>query len=86
MKLVDEAGIREAIHNVRNDANPADWFVSTDYRVLVGHAKNNEVTLLGQGSGDISGGFLGLLTETNVCYGLVRKSEKFDESITVPAL
>jgi len=77
VKFSDEDAIRNSIKEVRNDTVDTDW-------CLVGYEgkKGNVLVLLGKGSGGLSE-LVGLLEDDMVGYGLLRKTEKFDESLTV---
>ncbi len=72
----DEGAIRTAIQDVRLNTRGIDW-------ALVQHHSNNHLSLVAQGSGDIDGALTQHLNPSSVLYALVRKTEKFDESITV---
>jgi len=77
IKFVDEEGLKADIKDVRNDSTSTDW-------VLVGYEgkKGNTMVSLGKGSGGVEE-MISLLEDDMVGYGLVRKTEKIDESLTV---
>jgi hypothetical protein len=75
--LSDEAGIRGAIKSVRDDASGTNWaLVSYDA------PKSKTLVLVGSGSGGLSE-FVSHLKDESVGYGLLRFTEKIDESVTV---
>jgi len=77
VKFSDEETIRNNIKEVRNDNVDTDW-------CLVGYEgkKGNVLVPLGKGNGGLAE-MVGLLEDDMVGYGLLRKTEKFDESLTV---
>jgi len=77
IKFVDEEKVRADIKDVRNDNTDTNW-------VLVGYEgkKGNTLVSLGKGSGGINE-LVQLLENDMVGYGLVRKTEQIDESLTV---
>ncbi|PRP81054.1 hypothetical protein PROFUN_11132 [Planoprotostelium fungivorum] len=77
LKYADESAIRNAIKEVRADDNPTDW-------ALVGYEGDKGSTLVLNGKG--SGGLEELrshLRENAVGYGLLRTTDKIDNSVTV---
>jgi len=77
IKFVDKEGVKADIQDVRSDATSTDW-------ALVGYegGKGNTVIQLGKGSGGLTE-LLGLLQDNIVAYGLLRKTDKIDDSLTV---
>jgi len=77
LKWVDQNGIRDAVADVRNDRTSTNW-------ALVSYAgeNSNDVQLLGKGDGGVNE-LIGHLQDNIVAYGIVRVSEKFDNSDTV---
>jgi len=77
VRFADEAELREAIQDVRNDLTDTNWVLAT-YE----GTNSNTVILLGKGGGGAAE-LIGLLRDDIVAYGLVREVERFDESDTV---
>jgi len=77
VKFADEEGTKADIKDVRNDNTDTDW-------VLVGYEgkKGNVLVSLGKGNGGVEQ-LKALLEDDMVGYGLVRKTDKIDESLTV---
>jgi len=77
IKFVDEEQIKADIKDVRNDNTDTTW-------CLVGYEgkKGDTLVSLGKGNGGVEE-LVALLEDDMVGYGLVRKIEKFDESLTV---
>jgi len=75
IKFANKDDITKAIKDVRADVN--NW-------VLVGYEnkKGNTLVLLGTGTGGVTE-MIELLTDDISAYGLVRKVDKIDESLTV---
>lgn len=74
-KLDDEAAIKNAIADVRNDSHESDWAACT-------YADNKTLTLLGSGSGGVAE-LVAQVTDDKVVYALVRKEEVIDVSTTI---
>jgi len=77
IEFVDENSGKQALQEVRSDANDTDWCVF-GYE----NPKSQKIILLGKGSGGIEE-LKTVLTNDNVGYGIVRKTDKIDESVTV---
>eukprot|EP01116_Phalansterium_solitarium_P022718 TRINITY_DN7607_c0_g2_i1.p1 TRINITY_DN7607_c0_g2~~TRINITY_DN7607_c0_g2_i1.p1 ORF type:complete len:541 (+),score=182.19 TRINITY_DN7607_c0_g2_i1:50-1624(+) len=77
LKFTDESALRNAIADVRSDATDTDW-------VLFGYegGKGNTITLLGSGTGGVAA-LVSHLADDIVGYGLVRKVDQVDDSLTV---
>jgi len=77
IQLRNEDEIKANIKDVRNDASETDW-------CLVGYegGKGNALISLAKGTGGIAA-ILEHLQDNIVVYGLVRKEERIDKSITV---
>eukprot|EP01118_Nematostelium_gracile_P006441 TRINITY_DN2076_c0_g1_i2.p1 TRINITY_DN2076_c0_g1~~TRINITY_DN2076_c0_g1_i2.p1 ORF type:complete len:243 (-),score=83.88 TRINITY_DN2076_c0_g1_i2:47-775(-) len=77
IKFKDEEGLKADIKDVRNDGTETNW-------VLVGYEgkKGNVLEVLGKGSGGVDE-LVAKLEDDMVGYGLVRKTERIDESLTV---
>jgi len=77
IKFVDKEAVKADIQDVRNDATSTDW-------VLVGYegGKGNTIISLGKGSGGLSE-LLDVVQDNIVAYGLLRKTDKIDDSLTV---
>jgi len=69
--------IKDAIADVRNDRTPTNWVLLT-YQ----GENSNDVALTGKGDGGVNE-LISLLQDNNVGYGIVRVSERFDNSDTV---
>jgi len=69
--------ITDAIADVRNDETDTKWMM-----VGITPDSNKKVKFLQKGSGEIDE-MLPLLDDKNVCYGLIRRTLKIDDSITV---
>lgn len=74
---VDESSVRAAINDVRSDATPTNWMLIT-YE----GPKSQKLVLSGSGSGGIDE-LASHLTPEMVGYGLVRRTDKIDDSETV---
>jgi len=72
--FTDEKALRAAIADVRSDASGTNWVLAS-----YDAPNSNNVVLLGSGAGG-SAELLGHLKDDIVAYGLVRQSEKFDDS------
>jgi len=70
----DEKALRAAIADVRNDTSNTNWVLAS-----YDGPNSNSVVLVGSGSGGAAE-LLGHLKNDIVGYGLVRQSEKFDDS------
>jgi hypothetical protein len=77
LKWVDLNEIRDAIADVRNDKTSTNWAL-----VSYQGENTNDVGLLGKGDGGIDE-LISLLKDDIVAHGLLRVTEKFDNSITV---
>lgn len=77
IEFVDEAGCKAALQDVRSDATPTDWCLFT-YE----NPKSSKIVFLGKGSGGVAE-LLDYVKDDLIIYGLVRKTDKIDESITV---
>lgn len=77
IKFADEGAFTEAIKNVRKDSNENDW-------VLFSYEgpKSNTIVLVGTGSGGVNE-LVNHLQDDIIGYGLVRKTDKIDDSVTV---
>jgi len=77
IQFVDEASLKADIKDVRNDATSTDWF-------LCGYegGKGNTIVTLGKGSNGLEE-MVQYLKDDIVAYGLLRKTDKIDESLTV---
>jgi len=77
IKFVDEQEVRDNIRDVRRDDTETNW-------TLVGYqgGKGNTLISLGKGSGGLDE-LLPLLNPTIVAYGLLRKTDRIDESLTI---
>jgi len=77
VEFVDESGGKAALQEVRKDSFDTDW-------CLFGYenAKSQKIVLLGKGSGGIEE-LKEQLKDDIVGYGLIRKTDKIDDSITV---
>jgi drebrin-like protein len=73
--LADEDAIREAIANVRADSHDSDWAACT-------YTDNKTLALHGSGSGGVTELVSGI-SDNQVIYALVRKTEMIDVSTTV---
>lgn len=77
IKFIDKESILQDIKDVRN--GNLNW-------ILVGYEgkKGNTITSLGKGSGESNvNELIDLLSDDIAAYGLVRKTDKIDESLTV---
>jgi len=74
LTFVNERELRAAIQDVRNDATTTNWVIAT-----YDGPNSNNVVLAASGSGG-SSELLEHLKEDNVIYGLIRQTEKFDDS------
>jgi len=72
--FVDEKALRAAIAEVRSDASETNWVLAS-----YDGPNSNNIVLVGSGSGG-SAELLGNLQDDTVGYGLVRQTEKFDDS------
>jgi hypothetical protein len=77
VEFQDLDGIRQAIADVRYDGSDTDWVLIT-----YDGPRSNTLKLEGTGSGGLSE-LKSHLSESVVCYGLLRTTEKIDESVTV---
>jgi hypothetical protein len=77
VKFANEEEIRSDIKDVRSDSNDINW-------ALVGYqgGKGNVLISLGKGSGGLDE-LSANLQDNIVAYGLLRETEKIDESLTV---
>eukprot|EP00123_Amoebidium_parasiticum_P012897 comp21640_c0_seq1/m.30404 comp21640_c0_seq1/g.30404 ORF comp21640_c0_seq1/g.30404 comp21640_c0_seq1/m.30404 type:complete len:339 (-) comp21640_c0_seq1:557-1573(-) len=76
VKVVDEAGLREALGRIRSDGDSTNW-------VLAHHTgKPDEIALKACGSGGLQE-LLAQVEDDNVCYALLRVTETVDLSETV---
>jgi len=73
----DEAGFQQIIKEVRNEKNETDWCLFS-YE----GPKSNKIVLVGKGSGGTNE-LVSNLQDDMIGYGLVRKTDKIDESVTV---
>jgi len=73
----NEEELKQAIKEVRSDSVPTDWFLFT-YE----NPKSNKIVFLAKGSGGASE-LKNHLKDDIVAYGLVRKEDKIDDSVTV---
>jgi len=74
VNFTNERELRAAIADVRSDASDTNWVLAS-----YDAPNSNNVVLLASGSGG-SAELLGHLKDDIVGYGLVRQSEKFDDS------
>jgi len=72
--FTDEKELKAAIQDVRSDASKANWVLAS-----YDGPNSNNVVLLGSGAGGAEE-LVGLLKDDIVAYGLVRQTEKFDDS------
>jgi len=77
LKYVDEGAVKDAIKEVRADDSPVDW-------ALVGYegGKGSTLVLLGKGSDGLDG-LKSHLKDEIVGYGLLRTTDRIDNSLTV---
>lgn len=77
LRWVDLHEIKDAIADVRSDKTPTNW-------VLLSYQgeNSNDVALVGKGDGGVNE-FIAQLHDDKVGYGLLRVSERFDNSDTV---
>jgi hypothetical protein len=75
VNFTDEKALRAAIADVRNDGTGTNWVLAS-----YDAPNSNNVVLLGSGEGG-SAELLDNLKDDIVAYGLVRQSEKFDDSV-----
>jgi hypothetical protein len=77
LRWIDLHQIKDAIADVRNDKTPTNW-------VLLSYngENSNDVQLVGSGDGGVNE-LISHLQDNIVGYGLVRVSERFDNSDTV---
>jgi len=75
--FVNEKELRHAIADVRSDASPTNWVLAT-----YDGPNSNNIVLKGSGEGGAAE-LLSHLTDDTVGYGLIRQSEKFDDSTRV---
>jgi hypothetical protein len=77
IKFADEQDVKDSIRDVRRDETETDW-------ALVGYqgGKGNTLVTLGKGSGGLEE-LLPLLNAGIVAYGLLRKTDRIDESLTI---
>jgi len=75
--FIDEAGIRQAIQDVRNDNTETNWVLIT-----YDAPQSKTLRLVGAGDGGLSE-MKTFITPELVMYGLYRTIERVDESITV---
>jgi len=73
----DEERAKQAFSEVRSNENPANWLLFT-----YSDTSKNNLDFVGSGSGGVEE-LKGHLTETKTCYGLVRVTDKIDNSVTV---
>lgn len=74
VNFVDEKELRAAIQDVRKDSSETNWVLAS-----YDGPNSNNVVLLGSGSGGPEE-LLELLKDDIVAYGLIRQTEKFDDS------
>lgn len=74
----DQAALKDAIQQVRNDNDPTTWVLFT----YDGDDSNN-IVLLAKGNGNVNDEVVPHLKDNAVVYGLVRKIEQVDDSQTV---
>lgn len=77
VQWVDESSVRAAINDVRSDASSTNWMLIT-YE----GPKSQKLVLSGSGSGGLDE-LVAQLTPEMVGYGLVRRTDKIDDSETV---
>jgi hypothetical protein len=77
LRWLDLHVIKDSIADVRNDKTSTNWVLLT----YVGE-NSNDVELAGKGDGGVNE-LISYLAADKVCYGLVRVSERFDNSDTV---
>jgi len=75
--LKDEQAIRDAIREVRRDDSAADWCLIT-----YDAPKSKTLQFHASGNGGLNE-LITHLTETVVMYGILRKTEKIDETVAV---
>eukprot|EP01114_Cavostelium_apophysatum_P003530 TRINITY_DN1347_c0_g1_i2.p1 TRINITY_DN1347_c0_g1~~TRINITY_DN1347_c0_g1_i2.p1 ORF type:complete len:534 (-),score=115.80 TRINITY_DN1347_c0_g1_i2:72-1511(-) len=75
--FVDEAAVKAALDDVRSDATDTNWCLFS-YE----NPKSNKLTVVGTGSGGLDE-LVSQLKDDMVGYGLVRRSDKIDDSVTV---
>jgi len=73
----DEASCKEALADVRSNDTPTNWCLFT-----YSETSKNTLSLVGKGTGGIEE-LKGHLCETKMFYGLVRVTDKIDNSVTV---
>jgi len=73
----DEESVKEFIRSIRDDSDPTDWCL-----VTYDAPKSNILVTLAKGSGGINE-LVSHLNDSIVAYGLYRKSERVDLSVTV---
>jgi hypothetical protein len=73
----DEAASKGAFNDVRSNDTATNWCLFT-----YSDSKKNTLELVGSGSGGIEE-LKQHLTETKMCYGLVRVQDKIDQSVTI---
>lgn len=72
--FVNEKELKAAIQDVRSDASKANWVLAS-----YDAPNSNNILLLGSGAGGAEE-LVSLLKDDIVAYGLVRQTEKFDDS------
>jgi len=77
LRWVDLNEIRDAIADVRNDKTSTNWAL-----VSYQGENSNDVGLLGKGDGGVNE-LISHLKDNIVAHGLLRVTEKFDNSVTV---
>jgi len=75
--FADEAGAKDAIADVRNNDTPTDWVLFT-----YSDKAKNTLDLTGKGTGALSA-LKGHLDVAKMSYGLVRVTDKIDNSVTI---
>jgi len=75
--FIDEEGIKQAIQEVRNDNNDSDWVLIT-----YDAPQSKTLKLVGIGSGGLHE-LKSHLNDDVVMYGLLRVTERIDDSVTV---
>jgi len=73
----DEERAKQAFNEVRSNDNPANWLLFT-----YSDTAKNTLDFSGSGSGGVEE-LKGLLSESKTSYGLVRVTDKIDNSVTV---
>jgi len=73
--IQDEAGLRAALADVRNDRTETNW-------AAFSYVEGNTLGLLGSGNGGLQE-LYSSLSEDKIVYGLLRVTDTIDESVTV---